>query len=193
MTKIKYIAAVLVALASVGLQQVQADLGPVTFFTVPQPIGSPADDTAYLINNFGQQSDLVSLYKLNNDGTTDPNLPLNSSGDFKITMTSGNTWMVSWNLTGSGYMLESLLIKDGGVRNKQLYGFYPVINNEGTTGSGTVSFVGETLILPTPRNISFVEFFGSPVPTHVPDGGSTAILLGAGLSGLGFLRRLVKR
>jgi protein with PEP-CTERM/exosortase system signal len=33
----------------------------------------------------------------------------------------------------------------------------------------------------------------NPGPTHVPDGGTTAMLLGAGLSGLGLVRRLVKR
>jgi hypothetical protein len=33
----------------------------------------------------------------------------------------------------------------------------------------------------------------NPGPTHVPDNGTTVMLLGAGLSGLGLLRRFVKR
>src|SRR6266571_9062807 len=131
MNKIKYIAAVLIAIAGLGFQQAQADLGPVTYFLTPHPIGSPTDDTNFLIANFGQESDLTSLFKLNSDGTT-----AGSFGSFfTITVISASDWMVSWNLTGSGFTLESILIKDGSPAHsggQQLYGFYPVINNEGT-------------------------------------------------------------
>ena len=54
-----------------GLQQAQADLGNPTQFRTLSPIESPTNDTAYLIANFDQEAALVSLFKQNNDGTTD--------------------------------------------------------------------------------------------------------------------------
>jgi hypothetical protein len=55
-------------------------------------------------------------------------LPLTGTTDFTVTVVSASDWMVSWNLTGSGFTLESVLIKDGvSSPNNLLYRFYPVI------------------------------------------------------------------
>ena len=157
------------------------------YFLTNGPIGDPTQDTQYLINNFGQQSDLVSLFKENKDGTT---VGLDGFNQyFTVTATTSSSWTASWNLTGTGFTLESVLIKDGGNRTgQQLYGFYTVSPDQAIIGSGTVDFNGT---LPTGwgsmRNISFVEFFGSP--TGVPDGGATVMLLGAALGALGVVRR----
>jgi len=43
------------------------------------------------------------------------------------------------------------------------------------------------------KGISHISFFGSPSVPHVPDGGTTVMLLGAGLSGLGLVGRFLKR
>jgi hypothetical protein len=189
MNKIKYIAAVFIAIAGLGLQQAQATLGVPSQFTLTSPLGSPTAETNYLIKNFGQQSDLTFLFKLNNDGTTDGSL----GAFFTITQTSSSLWTVSWNLTNASpcFTLESVLIKDGtipvGDEHQQLYRFYPVIDNEGTIGAATVTFDNPV------KGISHISFFGSPCVPHVPDGGTTVMLLGAGLSGLGLVGRFLKR
>jgi len=186
--KIKYLAAALVAVAGLGFQQAQASLMFQQYFVTNGPIGNPTQDTQYLINNFGQPSDLVSLFKENNDGTT-----AGLYGKyFTVTMTTSSLWTVSWNLTGTGFTLDSVLIKDGATRNnQQLYGFYTVSADQAIIGSGTVDFNG-TLPFGMNRKISFVEFFGSPI-TSVPDGGSTVMLLGVALGALGVVRGYLTR
>ena len=58
-------------------------------------------------------------------------LPLTGTTDFTVTVVSASDWMVSWNLTGSGFTLESVLIKDGvSSPHNLLYRFYPVIGGE---------------------------------------------------------------
>ena len=73
-------------------------------------------------------------------------------------MTTGNTWNISWNLTGSGLGLDGLLIKSGNVQGSgMLYRFYGVSANEKVIGSGTVTFDNPV------KNISHISFFGSPI------------------------------
>ena len=78
-----------------------------------------------------------------------------------MAMTTGNTWNISWNLTGSGLGLDGLLIKSGNVRGSgMLYRFYGVSANEKVIGSGTVMFDNPV------KNISHISFFGSPMLTR---------------------------
>jgi VPDSG-CTERM motif len=161
-------------------------LAPFQFFT-NGPIGNPAAELNYLQTHGGgsyQPTFLPAtsqfLFKMNNDGTTD--------GDFgqyfAINMVSGNTWDISWNLTGSGFTLDGLLIKDGNVQGLgMLYRFYGVSADEVLVGSGTVTFDDPV------KNISHISFFGSPGGQQVPDGGTAVMLLGAALGVLGIARR----
>jgi len=188
MNKIKYMAAIFIAIAGLGLQQAEANLIFDQYFYTNGPIGDPSNDTQYLINNYGASPTLTSLFKENNNSTTDGIF----GQYFTITMTTGNSWNISWNLTGSGYILESVLIKNGSPGNThglQLYGLYGVTANQTLIGSGTVTFDGSV----HNKNISFVEFFGELGDGQVPDGGTTVMLLGAGLSGLGLVGRFLKR
>jgi hypothetical protein len=179
MNKLKYIAAILTAVAGLGLQQTQAHLlDPVQFFH-NGPIGNPSAELSFLQGQNLLPATSQFLFKMNNDGTTDGTF----GQYFTVNMVSGNTWQVSWNLTGSGFTLDGALIKDGNVQGKgQLYRFYGVSADEKLVGSGTVTFDNPV------KNISHISFFGSP-GGQVPDGGTTVMLLGAALSTLGVARR----
>jgi hypothetical protein len=185
MNKLKYITAILIAVAGLGLQQAQAHLlDPQQFFT-NGPIGNPDAEVSYLQSHGGPYLPTTSqfLFKQNNDGSTDGTF----SQYFTVTMTTGNTWNISWNLTGSGMTLDGLLIKDGQVQPLgMLYRFYGVSADETLVGSGTVTFDHPV------KNISHIIFFGSP-GGQVPDGGTTVMLLGTALGSLGMARRFLKK
>jgi hypothetical protein len=193
MNKMKYLAAVLIAVSGLGLQQAQAHLLDPFQFTTANPIGNPADDLAYLQSHGGgsyQPTFLPAtsqfLFKQNNDGTTDGNF-----GQYFTVTHNGttNTWTVSWDLTGSGFTLDGVFIKDGvSSPHNLLYRFYGVSADEALK-SDTPQIV--TFDNPV-KNISFVEFFGSPGGS-VPDGGTTVMLLGTALGSLGMVRRFLKR
>jgi hypothetical protein len=165
-------------------------LDPHQFFT-NGPIGNPASELNYLQTNGGgsyQPTFLPAtsqfLLKQNRNGSTD--------GDFgqyfTVNMVSSNSWEISWNLTGSGFTLDGVLIKDGNVQGQgMLYRFYGVSADETLIGEGTVTFDDPR------RGISHISFFGSPGGNGVPDGGTTLMLLGAALGALGMARRFLMR
>ena len=166
-------------------------LVPFQFFT-NGPIGNPAAELNYLQSHGGgsyQPTFLPAtsqfLGKFENDGTIE-NGAINISQYVTINVINGSTWDVSWNLTGSGFTLDGLLIKDGNVQGLgMLYRFYGVSADEALIGSGTVTFDDPV------KNISHISLFGSPGGVHVPDGGATAMLLGAALGMLGIARRFL--
>ena len=180
-SKTKYLLAVLTALVGLSLQQAQAHLLSAQQFTLASPLGSGTSENTYLINNGYLPATSQYLGKFNNDNTIE-NGAINIAQYVTVTMTSGSTWDISWDLTGSGFTLDGVLIKDGveGPGN-QLYRFYGVSADEALIGAGTVTFDNPV------KGISHISFFGSP-GGQVPDGGTTAALLGLGLSGLAGLR-----
>jgi VPDSG-CTERM motif len=167
-------------------------LDPFQFFT-NGPIGNPSQELNYLQTHGGgsyQPTFLPAtsqfLGKFEDDGSIE-NGAINISTYATINMVSGNTWDISWNLTGSGFTLDGLLIKDGNVQGLgMLYRFYGVSADEALIGSGTVTFDDPV------KDISHISFFGSP-GGQVPDGGATVMLLGAALCALGTARRFLKR
>jgi VPDSG-CTERM motif len=182
MNKLKYFTVILIAVAGLGLQQSQAHLLDSNQFFTAGPIGNPSDELSYLQSKSLLPATSQFLFKQNNDGTTD-----GLYGQyFTVTMTTGNSWDISWDLTGSGFTLDGVLIKDGKIphTNNMLYRFYGVSADETLMGSGTVMFDG--------KNVSHVEFFGSP-GGQVPDGGTTVMLLGTALGSLGMARRFLKK
>jgi VPDSG-CTERM motif len=187
MNKLKYFAAVLIAVAGMGLQQAQAHLlDPDQFFTAG-PIGNGTDENAFLQNRGSLPATSQFLGKYNQGGVFE-NGAINISSYVSVTEVSGNTWEISWNLTGSGFTLDGVLIKDGRVQGKgHIYRFYGVSDDQALVGSGTVTFDDPV------RDISHISFFGSPGGNGVPDGGTTLMLLGAALGSLGMARRFLKR
>ena len=183
MNKLKYLAAVLIAVAGLGLQQAQAGLsGPQEFehspFTGPVPPATA--ERQYLFEN-GYIESCCQFAGRVNAGTNEV-IP-----HITITHTSGSLWHVSWDFTGTGLTLCGLLIKDGNVSppgNEQIFAFFSVIDNQGVTGAGDV-FFNEG------RNISYIDAYVCQAGA-VPDGGTTVMLLGAGLAALGMVRRYLK-
>jgi VPDSG-CTERM motif len=160
-------------------------LDPVQFFT-PGPIGSGTDENAFLQGQGLLPATSQFLGKFNAGGGFE-NGAINISQFVTINEISGNTWEISWNLTGSGFTLDGVLIKDGNVQGKgHLYRFYGVSADETLIGEGTVTFDDPV------RDISHISFFGSPGGNGVPDGGTTVMLLGAALGALGMVRRFLR-
>ena len=186
MNKLKYLTAVLIAVAGLGLQQAQAHLLAPVQFTTASPIGNGAAENTYLQGQGLLPGTSQFLGKFE-DGGGFENGAINISQFVTINQLSGNTWDISWNLTGSGFTLDGVLIKDGRAGGGELYRFYGVSADETLTGSGTVTFDNPI------RDISHISFFGSPGGGQVPDGGTTVMLLGAALGSLGMARRFFKK
>jgi VPDSG-CTERM motif len=161
-------------------------LDPVQFFHNGS-IGNPAAELAYLQSNSYLPATSQYLGKYNAGGVVE-NGAINISTFVTVTEVGSNTWDISWNLTGSGFTLDGVLIKDGNVQGKgMLYRFYGVSADEALVGSGTVTFDNPV------RGISHITFFGSPGGGQVPDGGTTVMLLGAALGSLSMARRFLKK
>ena len=191
MNKLKYLTAILIAVAGLGLQQAQAHLlDPFQFTTGQNPIGDPSAELNYLQTHGGGSyqptflpatSQYLGKFDRNDDNSnTISNGAINIATYVSVTF-NGNVATITWNLQGSGFTLDGLLLKDGNAGG-QLYRFYGVSADEAVAGSGTVTFDNPV------KNISHITFFGSPGGT-VPDGGTTVMLLGAALSTLGVARR----
>jgi hypothetical protein len=161
-------------------------LDPVQFFH-NGPIGNGTAENTFLQGQGLLPATSQYLGKFNAGGGFE-NGALNISQYVTVNVVSGNTWDISWNLTGSGFTLDGVLIKDGNVQGQgMLYRFYGVSADEALIGSGTVTFDDPV------RNISHISFFGSPGGQQVPDGGTTVMLLGAALGSLGVARRFFKQ
>jgi hypothetical protein len=177
MNKLKYLGAVLIAVAGLGLQQAQATLDGGTQFS-HKPFMGPQAERDFLVNN-GFMEDCCRFFYKHEAGGTETN-PF-----ITVTELSSSTWQVTWDFTGTGLTLCGALIKDGtsGVHSESIYSFFSVIDGEDVVGSGTVEFTGDF----AGRGISHISFF--VCGAGVPDGGTTVMLLGAALSTLGVARR----
>jgi hypothetical protein len=182
MNKMKYLAAMLIAVAGLGLQHAQADLiNPQQFFT-PNSIGNPQQERDYLVANGYMDECCQFGAKFGADGEVEGDF----AQYFTVTFT-GNTATVSWNLP-DGFILCGALLKDGNVQTKgELYRFYDVAADQLNNGDGTVTFDDPV------RDISHISFFVCADGVGVPDGGTTVMLLGAALGSLGMARRFLKR
>jgi hypothetical protein len=177
MNKLKYLAAVLIAVAGLGLQQAQAHLLDPQQFFLDNPLGSGQEERDFLVNNNFIDASCQFFTKVEAEQVPFSNQFISVTG-------SGNTWTITWDFTGTGLTLCGVLIKDGAVDQQQLYRFYGVSDDELVTGAGTVTFDDPV------RDISHISFFVSSA--GVPDGGATVMLLGAALGALGIARRFLK-
>ena len=191
MNKVKYLTAILIAVAGLGLQQAQAHLGTGQQFS-HTPFMGGTDEGSFLVSNgyLPATSQYLGKFESNANGGGHEDGAINISQYVTVTQTTSTTWNISWNLMGSGFTLDGVLIKDGtsGVHGQSIYEFFAVSADEKLSGSGTVAFDGAF----TGKNISHISFFGSPGGQGMPDGGTTVMLLGAALSTLGVARRYLK-
>jgi hypothetical protein len=187
MNKLKYIAAMLIAVAGLGLQQAQAHLVQTDEFSVAA-LGSGQAERDFLVGK-GDLEDCCQ-FGARFDGTTNDWETPPSAGIVNVTLSAdGKTADISWDLTGTGLTLCGVLIKDGVGTNQgeSIYRFYDVTAGEETQGDGTVTFADFGR---NGRQISHISFFFCS-EGGVPDGGTTVMLLGAALGALGMARRFL--
>ncbi len=151
-----------------------------TFLNTDGPIGNPADELAFVQGEVGDD-DLEFLAKLGAEGEEEGPLAAFFNVDF-----DGNTADVSWDLTGTGFGVFWILVKDGTIDQDHLYSLWSVTADQLVIGGGTVGFLDDEGNF-IDRDVSHVSFFGKPV-NGVPEP-TTLLLLGSGLLGLGILRR----
>jgi protein with PEP-CTERM/exosortase system signal len=208
MKKLKYLAAILIGIAGLGLQQAKADdiiltgnsvLNVANVGGVSGPFGTVAIvlDVTTQVATFTFQSNTAAGYFFIdgsaagvNVSTTFDNFTLITDSDFKGT-SSGNV---------DGFGTFSLLIDNKDASGNTLVPTISFsIHNTGTTWNS----VSDVLAFnPTYDAVAHVNFgpLGNGVTgfvaesggVNVPDGGTTVMLLGIGLSVLGMARRFLR-
>jgi hypothetical protein len=102
----------------------------------------------------------------------------------EISVNDDNTLHVEFDLTGTGKQICGFATKDGA---GNLVHYYAVINGEGVTGEFDLEVPGNGA-----SALSHLTVFCCPGGS-VPDSGTTAMLLGGALTGLGAMRRYLRR
>jgi len=108
-----------------------------------------------------------------------------AGGSITIALNLDDTIHVTWDMSATGGVVCGFLTKDGG---GNLVHYYSVDTDQGTIGSAD---------LEVPANggdsLSHLTVFCCPGGVTTPDSGTTAMLLGGALTGLGVVRRYMKR
>lgn len=99
----------------------------------------------------------------------------------------GSTGSVEWDLTGSGWQLRYVLLKDGVMDNRHLYTLYEVTADQ-YLASGGVEDICFGADCQYDRGISHVSFFGERGGSTQVAEPSSLLLLGASLLGFGLVR-----
>jgi hypothetical protein len=221
MNKIKYIAAVLIAIAGLGLQQAKADT-----FSFNISAGNPAisgyagpyasvtvnrTDSTHATITFTSLTAAGNIYLMGDGSSVAVNVNATSFTLGTITGTNSGTGFTPgpWTNGGSGNV-------DGwGVLNQTINSFdgfthtSNVISFSLTNGSGTWGTAAQVLIANANGVFAAAHIYVTKSPanakngalatgyaangggTQVPDGGTTVMLLGAALGALGIARRFL--
>ena len=107
-----------------------------------------------------------------------------SSGIFTVSVNANNTLHVEWDATGSSFLVCGFATKDGAGNLIHLYSVSP---DQQVIGSGDLIVPGNGA-----KALSHLTVFCCQ-GEGVPDSGTTAMLLGGALTGLGVVRRYLKR
>jgi hypothetical protein len=159
-------------------------------------LGTPANESpdtvlAFFQDNFNMPDASTCFRQDANEDTGDITGTFNLTGGGTITFAnvSGNTVSVTFDLTGTGHVICGFEVFGGGSAN-----FFTLTPDEGVVQSDPNQF-----LIHTPDNgggnlpnISHIQVFCCP-GGNVPDSGSTAMLLGGALAGIGLVCRYVKR
>ena len=107
-------------------------------------------------------------------------------GSITFSVNADDTLHVEWDMTGTGQVVCGFLTKDG---DGNLVHYYSVTAPDQVMGSADLDS--------TRQRRGFVVTLGCVLlpggGTQVPDGGTTVMLLGMALAGLGVARRYLKR
>jgi protein with PEP-CTERM/exosortase system signal len=211
MNKLKYIAAVVTALAGFGLQQAKADfvstlnVGNSAISGFPSPYGtvnvSLSGDTATItftaasVYSFGgAQAIDVNV----NGGFTTGTITDNGAGTFSFASNTTNA------VDGFGHFNLQIDASDGFPSSATVVQFTITANSPGqwSSASQVLAFNDHTqspgpfdaaahIFVPQPGGTAATGFAAENAG-GVPDGGTTVMLLGAALSALGMARRFLK-
>jgi hypothetical protein len=140
------------------------------------------------LDNSGEGTELQAFIDLS--GHTDATLCFKSdqdnpdfTGSITFSVNDDNTLHVEWTLTGD-QVICGFLTKDG---SGTLAHLYSVNADQGHSGEADLIVPGNGA-----SALSHLTAFCCPAQ-NVPDSGTTAMLLGSALTGLGFMRRYRKQ
>jgi len=224
MNKIKYIAALVIGIAALGLQQAKADSIGFDLGTGNSGIsGFPGPYVHVVVNRTDATHATISFTGLINSG----NIYLMGGAqavDFNVNATSWTVGLLS-SSRFPGFSSQSSDLTIAGANNADGFGSFnqTVDNFDGYTHSWTSlefsltntsgTWASASAVLtpnasgllaaahifvgvgnpPNPNVDALATGFAANGTPSVPDGGATAMLLGAGLSALGMVRRFLKR
>lgn len=184
--------AVVAAIVLVGATVASADVVFIDTFHTEGPIGNPADELAYVEANYDVLDDLVYLTKTgSSDGALGDGSPeISVSG-----VPSSTEATVSWDLSGTGFVMAYILLKDGSDVDGHLYTLFGVTADQQVSSNGDqlVWFVEEPCgAFPEcgdiEKAVSHITFLGRGGGTSVPEP-TSMLLLGLGFAGVGLARR----
>jgi hypothetical protein len=224
MSKIKYIAAVVIAIAGLGLQQAKADI--INFNLTGSNIGFTGNLISVTVNRTSTTSSTITFNSLTSGGHTflmqsmgaaavNVNASSWSIGSFThidaVTVFGGNGFITQTGVTdggagnedGFGSFNQNVNANDGTAQSMTQISF-TLTNLSGTWSSAANVLTGNSQGLLAAAHIvvfnagmvfngaQIATGFASGNGTSVPDGGTTAMLLGAAFGALGMARRFLK-
>jgi hypothetical protein len=128
----------------------------------------------------GGDADAVLCAKIDSTPST-----TNFGGSISFTVNGDDTLHVVWDMSGTGHLVCGFGTKDGA---GNLVHFYSVSSDEGTSGFADLIVPGNGA-----DSLSHLDVFCCVGSVTTPDSGTTAMLLGGALTGLGLVRRYLKR
>ena len=166
----------------------QADLIVENTYTLENPLTNPEAELEFVETEL-DLNDLVYLdkYGVGDTPPWDGGGAIAGSEYFQVTI-DGSTGTVSWDLTGSGFELRAVLVKDGVIVDEgHLYNLFSVTPEQWLKSGPEDIFFGASLEDNIDKDISHVTFFG--VRAMAVPAPATLLLLGTGLLVLGLVRR----
>ena len=179
--KVKYLA--IIGLLCVGLTTLaRADV--ITLAT-DKDLGNAGDGTELsAFQTLSGHEDAEICFKSATSGTTTGTF---AGGSITISLNDDNTIQVTWDMSASGGVVCGFLTKDGSGTIASIYQVLDV-NGQGTSGTAALEVPGNG-----GSALSHLTVFCCPGGVTTPDSGTTAMLLGSALAGIGVVRRYLKR